>query len=136
MSYSDSWAMKQICLLACLFVFVHSLGAQEALQVALVTFGSEQEVETDEITVHGEPVPTYGAARSETAMKTDTPLLDTPQTITVIPRKLIDDQADVTLSEALRNVGGVNVSGTYRDFDIYSIRGFLGPVFPPRRTRG
>ncbi len=82
--------------------------------------------EVHEITVEGEAVPDYSARESITATKTDTPLLDTPQTVNVVTRQLLDDQADVTLSEALRNVGGVNVSGTYRDFDIYSIRGFFG----------
>ncbi len=82
--------------------------------------------EVHEITVEGEVVPDYTAADAITATKTDTPLLETPQTINVVTRQLLDDQAVVTLSEALRNVGGVNVSGTYRDFDIYSIRGFFG----------
>lgn len=105
-------------------------GAQEARQIALTTNSDSSETaEVSEITVRGQAVPDYAAVQAVTATKTDARLLETPQTINVIPRKLIDDQADVTLSEALRNVGGVNVSGTYRDFDIYSIRGFFGTGF-------
>ncbi len=106
------------------------LAAQEARHVALTSSSDSSEAaEVPEITVRGQAVPDYGTAHAVTATKSDTPLLETPQTINVVPRKLLDDQGDVTLSEALRNVGGVNVSGTYRDFDIYSIRGFFGTGF-------
>ena len=42
---------------------------------------------------------------------------------------MLDDEAVLTLPEALNNVGGVNTAGTYRDYDIYSIRGFFGTGF-------
>lgn len=74
------------------------------------------------------PAP-YVATEATTALKTNTSLLETPQTVNVIPRQILDDQAVITLREALRNVGGVNTSGTYRDYDIYSIRGFFGTGF-------
>ena len=37
------------------------------------------------------------------------PLLDVPQTITVIPRAVIDEQGATTLSEVLKNVHGVTL---------------------------
>lgn len=49
----------------------------------------------------------YRAAQSYSSTKTDTPLKETPQSIQVIKRALIDDQQNVTLSETLRNVSGV-----------------------------
>src|SRR5271154_4547684 len=35
------------------------------------------------------------------------PLRDTPQSITVVPRELMDDQHTTTLRDALRNVAGI-----------------------------
>ncbi len=83
----------------------------------------------DTVVITGASVPTYDTEMAVTATKTDTPLLDTPQTVTVVPRQLINDQADLTVPEVLSNVGGVNTGGTYRDYDIYSIRGFFGTGF-------
>lgn len=105
-----------------------SISAQIALPSATPS-ASPAQPEVHKITVQGVALSDYGANDAVTATKSDTPLLETPQTVNVIPRQLIEDQGDVTLSAALRNVGGVNVSGTYRDFDIYSIRGFFGTGF-------
>jgi catecholate siderophore receptor len=38
------------------------------------------------------------------------PLLDTPQSITVVPRQLMDDQGTTTLRDALRNVAGISLA--------------------------
>ena len=38
------------------------------------------------------------------------PLLDVPQSVTVIPRQLIEDRADLTLRDALRNVPGISIA--------------------------
>ena len=40
-----------------------------------------------------------------------TPILDTPQSITVVPQQLIRDQQDTTVVEALRNVPGITFFG-------------------------
>lgn len=40
-----------------------------------------------------------------------TPILDTPQSITVIPQQLIQDQRDSTVIETLRNVPGITMFG-------------------------
>jgi iron complex outermembrane receptor protein len=49
----------------------------------------------------------YTATSATTANRTDTPLKDTPQSIQVLPRAVLDDQQSATLSEALTNVSGV-----------------------------
>jgi len=56
--------------------------------------------------------------------KSSIPLSQTPQTITVIPRSVLDSQQAVTLSDALKNVPGV-VSNQYgrRGWDDLIIRG-------------
>lgn len=51
--------------------------------------------------------PYYSSPNTATATKTDTPIMETPQSIQVINRAIMDDQQNVTISEALRNVSGV-----------------------------
>ncbi len=90
-------------------------------------------VSLDTIEVQGEhasgPVDGYVARRSDTATKTDTPLIETPQSITVIPRSQMDDQGATTVSQALRYSAGVlgetRLSSGGR-YDSVFIRGFGG----------
>ncbi|WP_332690585.1 TonB-dependent siderophore receptor [Bosea sp. (in: a-proteobacteria)] len=84
------------------------------------------------IEVQGErangPVDGYVARRSASATKTDTPLIETPQSITVVPRAQMDDQGVQSVSQAVRYSAGVLgetrlSSGRY---DSVFIRGFGG----------
>ncbi|WP_233583336.1 TonB-dependent siderophore receptor [Corallococcus sp. CA053C] len=54
------------------------------------------------------------------------PLLDTPQTITVVPERVIEEQQATTLRDALRNVSGITVTVGEggRQGDSFSLRGF------------
>ncbi len=56
------------------------------------------------------PVPGYVAKRSATATKTDTPLIETPQSISVITANRIDAIGATTLREAMGYTPGVNIS--------------------------
>lgn len=49
----------------------------------------------------------YRTESSTTATRTDTPLRDVPQTVTVLPKELLQQQNAVTLQDALRNVTGI-----------------------------
>ena len=51
-----------------------------------------------------------GEAPLDISPKFTQPLLDTPQTISVVPQELMEEQATSTLREALRNVAGVSAS--------------------------
>ena len=53
------------------------------------------------------PVAGYVAKRSVTATKTDTPLLETPQSISVVTSARIRDQGSLTVQDSLRYVAGV-----------------------------
>ncbi|WP_205297255.1 TonB-dependent siderophore receptor [Candidatus Pantoea multigeneris] len=66
------------------------------------------------------------ATRSKSATKTDTPLLETPQSISVITRQQMDLQDVRSLNEALRYTAGVAAEqwGGVSAFDQFSIRGF------------
>jgi catecholate siderophore receptor len=58
--------------------------------------------------------------------KVSQPLRDTPQSVTVIPREVMDDQNATTLRDALRNVSGISIAageGTLQG-DNLTIRGF------------
>ncbi|MET0366647.1 MAG: TonB-dependent receptor plug domain-containing protein, partial [Methylobacterium sp.] len=72
------------------------------------------------------PVAGYVATRSATATKTNTRLVETPQSITVVGRKQIDSQNAQTLTQATQYVAGA-FSGSFgfdtRNTFIY-LRGF------------
>ena len=68
---------------------------------------------------------TYYEPRTSTATRTDTPILDVPQSVQVIPRAVIEAQQAIELDDAIQNLSGV-VSGG-RDLgrgSSFSIRGF------------
>lgn len=52
----------------------------------------------------------YRARRADVALRTDTPLIEVPQSVTVLPRALLDDQATRSMAEALRWVPGVGAA--------------------------
>jgi catecholate siderophore receptor len=64
----------------------------------------------EKIKVVGEQEDGYAAKRSSTATKTDTALLDTPQSITVVTQELIKDQAMQGLAEVVRYVPGIGMA--------------------------
>ncbi|UXC20495.1 TonB-dependent siderophore receptor [Comamonas squillarum] len=63
-----------------------------------------QDLATVVVTEEG---PSYVAASSNSATRTDTPLIQTPQSISVLKRSLLEDQDVHTLAGALVNVSGV-----------------------------
>lgn len=68
----------------------------------------------------------YRVTNSQSSTKTDTPLLQTPQSIQLLPRALITDQQNLTIGESLKNVSGVisnHAIGT-PSFESTLIRGF------------
>lgn len=65
----------------------------------------------------------YLATDGTTALKTRTPLKDTPQTITVLTREQLDDQAILSIGEALRYVPGTTVGQGEGNRDQVTIRG-------------
>ena len=65
----------------------------------------------------------YLAPRSTTAMKTNTLLRDTPQSITVVTQKQLQDQAPLSMAEAMRYVPGIGVSSGEGNRDAVVFRG-------------
>lgn len=79
------------------------------------------------------PVRGYVATQSRVATKTDTPILETAQSISVIGRQQIEDQNALTINQALRYSPSVTTeqrggAGATRLEQFY-IRGFTAPLF-------
>ena len=84
---------------------MHTLLVSVALMAADPTLAVAQESSSElaPILVTGR-ARGYIAIDSVTATKTDTPLLDVPQTVNVVTREQMDDQALHSLGEVLRYV--------------------------------
>ncbi len=84
-----------------------------------------------EMTVTATPVDETGYNRpnATTATKTDTPIMETPVSIQVVPRAVIDDQKAATLKDVLQNVSGVRPRASIGVFNIFTIRGFTGGIY-------
>lgn len=72
------------------------------------------------------PINGYVATRSMTGTKTNTPIMETPQAISVVGAEEIRDQHPANLAEALRYAPGVNAQFFGADVrnDWFKIRGF------------
>jgi iron complex outermembrane recepter protein len=68
----------------------------------------------------------YRVDRATTGTRTETPILEIPQSIQVVPEQVLEDQAVTQVTEALRNVSGVSVSDSSLTIfsDSIRIRGF------------
>ncbi|WP_445659092.1 TonB-dependent receptor [Achromobacter sp. NCFB-sbj8-Ac1-l] len=77
------------------------------------------------VTVQGD-APPHKADRVQSGKFTE-PLLDTPQSITVVPRAVLEEQQAQSLQDVLRNVPGITFSsgeGNLGWGDMFTIRGF------------
>ncbi|MGZ8236805.1 MAG: TonB-dependent siderophore receptor [Methylobacter sp.] len=68
--------------------------------------------------------PDYNRTRASAATKTDTPIFDTPVSIQVLPRAVMDDQKSTRVADALENVSGVRAQSTLGAGGGFIIRGF------------
>jgi iron complex outermembrane receptor protein len=94
----------------------------------------------DPIRIEGEgetawgPVDGYAAHRSATGTKTDTPLIDTPSAIKVVPRAVLEDRQVIRVEDALKNISGVNYSASVEQMSFNS-RGFGAQILEDGITR-
>ncbi|WP_188610242.1 TonB-dependent siderophore receptor [Chelatococcus reniformis] len=72
------------------------------------------------------PVNGLVASRSATGTKTDSALIETPQSISVVPSQQIEDQAAQSVSQALRYTPGVVSESRPGRYDSVFVRGFGG----------
>ncbi|WP_416193773.1 TonB-dependent siderophore receptor [Nitrobacter sp. TKz-YC01] len=92
-------------------------------------------ISLDTIDVQGEtawgPVNGFVASRSATATKTDTPIIEVPQSISVVTRDQMEAQQVQSLNETLRYTAGVfsESSGQQSSAPTFQIRGFSSIPF-------
>lgn len=74
------------------------------------------------------PTTGYSSDATRAATKTDTPLIQTPQAIDVVPREQIEDQGARTINNALRYTPGVftGLAGSSSRQTTIALRGFPG----------
>jgi iron complex outermembrane recepter protein len=87
-------------------------------------------MDEEEITITGsrEDEPGYRVPSSSTATGTDTPILETPFSVQVVPQAVIRDQQATQIKDALGNVSGVSYRGDVqgRSGNTFVLRGFSG----------
>ncbi len=93
----------------------------EELQVAALNI-NKVEVASKRIS-DTKPVKGYQAKKSSSATKTDTPLIDIPQSLSVITQEQINDQSVQSMSDAVRYVPGVTASQGEGNRDALNFRG-------------
>jgi iron complex outermembrane recepter protein len=100
--------------------------SQQNLVLSVTSEIAEAEQEIEVIgTRERERQDDYFVPNASSATKTDTPIRDTPQSIQVIPRQIIEDQQVTGIEEIVDNVSGVTFLGNSdnRGLD-FAIRGF------------
>lgn len=109
--------------------FTGASQAQESRQPDVAVTLPAVRVEVRQESATG-PVPGYVAERSLTGTKTNTPITEIPQSISVIGRDELDDRGALSMVEALRYVPGVvtqtNGADTGGQDDWINLRGFSG----------
>lgn len=91
--------------------------AEEAIVLPPVTVEGDGERASNETIV---------VRRDSAATKTETPLIETPQSVDVISRKQLDDQNPQTVAGALQYTAGVFTPDATNRFDGLFLRGFGG----------
>ncbi|RKE72427.1 iron complex outermembrane receptor protein [Pseudorhodoplanes sinuspersici] len=120
----------------------HAIFAQEAIQLDTIEVRGRsrssagrqaapaEQVQSTQVEVieRGDgPVQGIVATRSVTGTKTDTPITEIPQSISVVTQDQITEQGAQTISESLRYTPGVfaGINGESAKYDETRIRGFL-----------
>jgi len=106
------------CRLACLLAIASAnLHAAEPTPQC-----APQELETLNV-VGSKEKPTYNVKRTSTVTKTDTPLIDTPQAVTVLDEKFLKDTGVNSIGDAVRYVPGVGTAQGEGNRDTVVFRG-------------
>lgn len=129
--YRSSSLATRKCCIAVLLTGVSSLPfASPAIAQSSAVKLDTIEVEATIESAYG-PVDGYVAKRSATGTKTDTPLQETPQSISVVTADRMKDQAAATVQEAVRYVPGVMADSYGPDsrVDSLTIRGMQPDIY-------
>ncbi|MEL0622255.1 TonB-dependent receptor [Marinomonas arenicola] len=97
----------------------HTTDRSEQVEVTPTTNDSAQ-IELDALAVKGRALSLYKEDESTLGTRTSTPIDETPQSIQVLPKELIEDQAANQISDLYRSISGVS----YNNFSTVTMRGF------------
>ena len=106
---------------------VSKVGFQQQLIPVTVEDGQTTEINVTLVvaTYHLDDVAVYGQKRKTIyATRLYAPLEQTPLSVNIVSRELLDQQQAISLEDALRNVSGVTRYGAYGLSDAINIRGF------------
>jgi catecholate siderophore receptor len=94
---------------------------------ALADADADQDHKGTEVTIKGERHLPYKTDKASSPKKTEA-LVDTPQTLSIISKELLEDQNATTLVDALRNTPGITMqlgeNGNTAAGDTFQLRGF------------
>ncbi len=99
---SPPFSLRPLVLGLPVLVACFAVDAQEAVELEAQQITAPRETERGNGPVEG-----YVAKRSVSATKTDTPIIETPQSISVITADRIRDQGSLTIQDSLRYVAGM-----------------------------
>jgi iron complex outermembrane recepter protein len=101
-------------------------GTGEGHMMPKVTVEAESDNPYDDPTWATDPNNTdYNRPNATTATKTDTPIMETPVNVQVVPQQVLRDQQAVQIDKALQNVSGVYGQNSDAGFQgIFNLRGF------------
>lgn len=116
MPQKNGWRLRPLTLACTLLYATAGLAQESATQLPTV------EVTVEEESSATGPVHGYAAARSATATKTDTPLIETPSSISIVTRERIEDQGATSLQDALNYAAGVRSDAYGLDSRTDSVR--------------
>ena len=94
-----------------------------ALSMAMpLAHANSNSIEVIEVT--GSYFNDYKVDEAKGAMRTDASLLETAQSVTVIPRTIVEEQLATTLGEVLTNDASLSAGSKQRNREVFNLRGF------------
>lgn len=96
----------------------------DTLMVRSISAASEQDITLPGVDVRS-MIDSYRVPRTSTGMGIETPVMETPFSVQVVPREVMRDQQVVRIEEALNNVSSVSAAGSDASRGAaFSVRGF------------
>lgn len=96
-----------------------TFAAGDAIALGKITVSADSAYEPDD------PYnPEYARRSASTATKTDTPIMETPVSIQVVPQQVLKDQQAYRIQDAVKNVSGVQQRFSTGGHDRFVVRGF------------
>ena len=115
--YKHATTPTHLSLLGSLLVFTASSFAQSTAPSA------DAPVVLDPVKVEGIQGDNYNVKRATIATKTDTALIDTPQSVTILPKEFLTDTAVTSIGDAARYIPGVGTAQGEGNRDTVVLRG-------------